>query len=107
MFRFPVTRMVALAAGGRGMIITTAGAIQNPNSYGRARVYGFEGLAAVDVVLGTHLALRFAGEFVQVGFTFDGIGALSNNLDGNTETKDVGGLADRSIGGSATLAVLY
>jgi hypothetical protein len=106
-FRIPLTRMVAFSLGGRGMLITKAGPIQTGSSYGRAKVYGAEGLAAVDVVLGRRFALRFAGEFVQVGFQFTGVGALSNGLDGDTKTKDVGGLADRSIGGSATLAVLY
>jgi hypothetical protein len=44
---------------------------------------------------------------VQVGFSFQGVGQLSNNLDGDPMSKDVGGLADRSIGGAATLAVMY
>ncbi|HEX2691275.1 MAG TPA: hypothetical protein VHN14_31900 [Kofleriaceae bacterium] len=107
MFRLPVTRMVALSLGSRGLLITNAGPIQRLTSYGRAKVYGIQALASVDVVLGNHFALRFAGEFVQIGFQFTGAGALSNNLDGDPTTQDVGGLADRSIGGSATLAILY
>jgi len=107
MFRLPVTKMVALALGGRGMIITDAGPITRATSYGRAKVYGVEAVAAVDVVLGNRFALRFAGEFVQIGFQFTGVGALASGLDGDTTTTDVGGLADRSIGGSATLAVMY
>jgi hypothetical protein len=106
-FRLPVTRMVAFSLGGRGMIITNAGSIQNLTSYGRAKVFGFEGSAAIDIVLGNRFALRFAGEFAQVGFQFLNVGALSNNLDNDPTTPDVGGLADRSIGGSATLAVMY
>jgi len=106
-FRLPVTRMVAFSLGGRGMIITNAGPIQDLTSYGRAKVFGFEGSAAIDIVLGNRFALRFAGEFAQVGFQFLNVGALSNNLDNDPTTPDVGGLADRSIGGSATLAVMY
>jgi hypothetical protein len=106
-FRLPVTKMVAFGVGGRGMIITNAGSIQNANSYGRAKVYGFEANALVDVVLGSRFALRFSGEFAQVGFQFQGVGALSNNLDGDPASQDVGGLADRSFGGAATLAVMY
>ena len=106
-FRLPVTRMVAFSLGGRGMIITNAGPIQNLTSYGRAKVLGFEGSASIDIVLGNRFALRFAGEFAQVGFQFLNVGALSNNLDNDPTTPDVGGLADRSIGGSATLAVIY
>ena len=109
MFRLPVTRMVAFSVGGNGLIITNAGPIAEKESYGRAKVYGAEAIAAVDVILGSHFALRFAGEFVQVGFTFQGGGALSNGLDPGMDltTKEVGGLADRSIGGTATLALLY
>jgi hypothetical protein len=106
-FRLPVTRMVAVSLGGRGMLITSAGSIQTGASYGRAKVYGVDATAAIDVILGSRFALRFAGDFTQVGFEFQGAGQLSNGLDGDLKSKDVGGLADRSIGGSATLAVLY
>jgi hypothetical protein len=105
MFRLPVTRLVAFALGGRAMIITSAGPIQSASSYGRARVYGAEGIAALDVVLGQHLGLRFSGEYSQIGYSFLGSGALTD-LDGN-KMRDVGGLADRTIGGAATLTVLY
>ena len=98
MLRFPVTRMVALAVGGRGLIITDAGAIQRGTSYGRTQLYGAEGTAVLDVVLGQWISLRFSADFVQVGFTFKGGGTLSNG---------VGGLADRSISGSAAMAVRY
>jgi hypothetical protein len=107
MFRFPVTRMVALSAGGRGLIIRNTGSIGSVTSYGLAKVYGMEAIAALDVVLGQRFALRFAGEFVQVGFTFQGAGELSRILDGDRASEDVGGFSDRSIGGSATLAVMY
>jgi hypothetical protein len=109
MFRMPVTRMVAFQIGGRGLVITGAGPIQGPTSYGRARVYGGEAVAAVDVVLGSHLALRFSGEYTQIGYSFMGGGttSLANNLDNDPTSLDVGGLADRSIGGAATLAVIY
>jgi hypothetical protein len=104
-FRLPVTRMVAFALGGRAMVVTKAGPIQTASSYGRARVYGAEGLAALDIVLGQHLGLRFSGEFSQIGFSFLGGGVLADP-DGNGQ-PDVGGLADRSIGGAATLTLLY
>jgi hypothetical protein len=106
-FRLPVTRMVAFALGGKFLLITNAGAIQGQHAYGQAKVYGFQGTAAVDVVLGKHLALQFAGEYTQVGYTFLGGSDLSSGLDGDTAKQEVGGLADRAIGGAATLAVIY
>ena len=108
MFRLPVTRMVQFTLGGRGLIVTDAGPIVKATSYGRAKVYGAEGVAAVDIVLGSHVALRFSGEYVQIGYKFlGGTNTLANTLDGDPMHQDIGGLADRSFGGSGTLAVLY
>ncbi|HEU4728441.1 MAG TPA: hypothetical protein VFT22_11140 [Kofleriaceae bacterium] len=106
-FRLPVTRAIALSLGGRGLLITDAGAIQSQSSYGRAKVYGIDADAALDVLLGSRFAVRFGFEFMQIGYTFQNVGALANNVDGDPMTADVGGLADRAIGGSATLAVVY
>jgi hypothetical protein len=104
-FRLPVTRMVAFALGGHAMVITKAGPILTTPSYGRAQVYGAQAVAALDIVLLQHVGLRFSGEFSQIGFSFRGGGALTDP-DGNGQL-DVGGLADRSIGGAATLTLLY
>jgi hypothetical protein len=42
-----------------------------------------------------------------MGFAFTGTGQMSNNRDGDPMTKDVGGAADRYIGGAITLGVMY
>ena len=73
----------------------------------RAKVFGGSGQAGLDIVLGNRFAIRLVGEFTQVGFAFTGTGMLANGRDRDTATKDVGGASDRSIGGAATLAVLY
>ncbi|HMG22047.1 MAG TPA: hypothetical protein VK607_12040, partial [Kofleriaceae bacterium] len=106
-FRFPVTRMVAFSLGGEFLLVTGAGPIQRATSYGKARVYGGAASAALDIIVTKHIALRFSGEFTQIGYSFLGGGALSNGLDGDMSSADVGGLADRSLGGAATLAVIY
>lgn len=106
-FRFPLARPVALLLAGRGMVITNAGPIQDGTSYGRARVYGATAQAGLDIVLGSRFAIRLVGEFTQVGFAFTGTGELAKNRDQDPDTKDVGGAADRSVGGTASLAVLY
>jgi hypothetical protein len=105
--RIPFIPQLALIFGGRALIITDAGPIQQPTSYGRAKVFGAWAQAGFDIVLGNRFAIRLVGEFQQVGFAFTGTGDLSRNRDMDPDTKDVGGLSDRSIGGSATLAVLY
>ncbi len=105
--RIPLFSALALTAGGRGLIITDAGPIQQPTSYGRAKVYGVYASGGLDIVLGNRFAIRLLAEFQQVGFAFTGTGDMARNRDKDPDTKDVGGAADRSIGGSATLAVLY
>lgn len=106
-FRFPILSALALTASGRGLIITDAGPIQEPTSYGRAKVYGVQASGGLDIVLGNRFAIRLLFEFQQVGFAFTGTGDMARNRDNDPDTKDVGGVADRSVGGSATLAVLY
>ncbi len=106
-FRIPLFSALALTAGGRGLIITDAGPIQQPTSYGRAKVYGVYASGGLDIVLGNRFAIRLLAEFQQVGFAFTGTGDMARNRDLDPATKDVGGASDRSVGGSATLAVLY
>ena len=106
-FRIPIIPQLALTFGGKALIITDAGPIQQPASYGRAKVFGGSGQAGLDIVLGNRFAIRIVGEFIQVGFAFTGTGELANNRDRDPQTKDVGGASDRSYGGAATLAVLY
>ncbi len=105
--RIPFIPQLALTFGGRALIITNAGPIQQPTSYGRAKVFGAWAQAGFDIVLGNRFAIRIVGEFQQVGFAFTGTGDMARNRDMDPDTKDVGGMSDRSIGGSATLAVLY
>jgi hypothetical protein len=104
-FRYPVNHRFAVFASARGMIVTAAGTIQQPTSYGPATAYGIDGNLGLDVVLGKHYAVRLAGELTQVHYSFSG-GALTN-LDGDATTKEVSAMSDRSLGGTLTFGVLY
>ena len=106
-FRIQFGRMVAFIFGGEAYLVTNTGSIQKLNQYGQARVTGASGYGGFDVAIGKRLAVRAVGEFSQVGFEFTGNGEMANNRDGDPTTKDVGGAADRVIGGSLTLGVLY
>ncbi|MEJ7600896.1 MAG: hypothetical protein WKG01_23525 [Kofleriaceae bacterium] len=105
-FRIPFASSFAFIAEGNGMLIRNAGQIQDKTHYGQAKVLGFGGNAGFDITFGNRFGLRLVGELTQVGYSFTGTGEKTNNLDDDPE-KDVGGMADRSIGGSATLGVLY
>ncbi len=105
--RFPVGGRAAIFAGGGGVFVTTTGAIQTAAQYGQAKVTGAEARVGVDISITKRLALKLMGEFTQMGFAFTGTGEMSNNRDGDPATKDVGGAADRYIGGSLLFGVLY
>jgi hypothetical protein len=105
--RFPVISKVALYAGGRGIFVTTTGAIQTAAQYGQAKVTGAEGWFGVDVAVAKRIAVKAVGEFTQMGFAFTGTGQMSNNRDGDPATKDVGGAADRFIGAALMIGVMY
>ena len=106
-FRIPFAPAVALLFGGHAILVTSAGPIQGNMEYGQAKVIGGQGMAGLDIVLGNRFAIRLAAEVAQLGFAFTGTGMMTNNRDGDPTTKDVGGAADRYIGGAATFAVLY
>jgi hypothetical protein len=106
-FRIPIIPQLALTFGGKALIVVDAGPIQRPDSYGRAKVFGGAGQGGLDIVLGNRFAIRLIAEFTQVGFAFTGTGAMANSRDRDPTSKDVGGASDRSVGGAATLAVLY
>jgi hypothetical protein len=106
-FRVPFIRQVALVGFAKGILVRDAGPIQELDSYGRAKITGVESMLGLDIIFARHFGVRVAFEFEQYGFSFVGNGQDTNNRDGDPSSKDIGGMTDRSIGGSATLAVLY
>ena len=105
-FRIPFASSFAMIAEGYGMLVRSAGQIQDNTYYGQAKVLGFGGRGGFDITFANRFALRLVGEYTQIGYSFTGTGERTNNLDDDPE-KDVGGMADKAIGGSATLGVLY
>jgi hypothetical protein len=107
-FRIPLGTKVAFSAGGEGMLVTNAGPIQQANSYGRAKIIGISGGAGLDILISNRVGMRLAGEFTRIGFAFVGIGGdLANNRDNDPTDRDVGGAADQTMGGTATIAIMY
>lgn len=107
-FRIPIGGMLAFVAYGEGMFVSKAGPIQKAESYGKAKIFGFQGEGGLEVIFLDRFALRAMFEFTQIGFDFQGTGGeLANSRDNDPTTPDVGGATDRSLGGVFTLAVLY
>ena len=107
MFRIPLGNTVALLFGGSALLVTGTGDIQQPDQYGQAKVTAGSGMFGLDIVFSNRYALRIAAEAAQMGFAFTGGSQMTNNRDGDPATKDVGGAADRYIGGAFTFGVLY
>jgi hypothetical protein len=105
--RFPVASTVALGVQARGLLVLDAGAIQTKQEYGQATITGVEANGFIDILLGTRFAIKIAGDFALLGYSFTGNGEQSNNRDMDPATKDVGGASDRYIGASVTMAVLF
>jgi hypothetical protein len=106
-FRIPIIKQVALTLGGKALLVTSTGQIQQLYSYGQAKVTAGQGTAGIDIVIANRIGMRITGEFAQYGYKFSGNGELTYNRDLEPGTADVGGAADRYIGGAATLGVLY
>lgn len=106
-FRIPIGGTVALLFGGKALLVTSTGAIQTPQQYGQAKVTAGEASVGLDFVFSNRYAVRIIGEFAQMGFAFTGGAEMTNNRDGEPNSKDVGGAADRYLGGAATFGVLY
>jgi hypothetical protein len=106
-FRIPLGNTVALLFGGSALLVTSTGQIQTPQQYGQAKVTAGSGMFGLDFVFSNRYALRVAAEAAQMGFAFTGGAQMTNNRDGDPASKDVGGAADRYIGGAFTFGVLY
>jgi hypothetical protein len=105
--RVPLGRRVALTAGGRALLLTSAGPIADLTQYGAAHVVGGTGSAGVEVMIGNHVAVRVAAEGTQLDFKFYGNGMLATSRDGDPSTIDVQRAVDRYYGGEATVAIMY
>jgi tetratricopeptide (TPR) repeat protein len=103
----PITTTATIFASVDVPLVYDTGAIQQPESYGKATVYGVEVTSGVYVALARRVGLRVAVEYSRFQLTFDGMGALSNNRDGDPATQDISGAVDRSFGVTATIGVTY
>lgn len=91
----------------RFLLMTNAGEIQTMASYGPGTVTAFEVEAGFEVTITKVFGVRLAGDFVGIGYDFNGKGALSNNRDNDPASIDVGGAAERYIGASLLAAIRY
>lgn len=105
--RMPVGARAAVQAGGRVMMVSSAGSVTDPEGYGGAKVTGLDAAAVVEFKITPSAVVSLAGSFTQIGFAFVGNGEESNNRDLDASTQDVGGASDRYIGVVGTVGYTY
>lgn len=105
-FRVPIGP-VQLFGDARALLITDAGQIQLKSQYGASDISAFDFEAGLEIAISRAVAVKLAGDFVAVGYDFKGTGDLSKNRDTDPTTQDVGGAAERYVGGAVSLAITY
>jgi hypothetical protein len=101
------TPNVALYADVRYLHVLSSGAIADADQYGGGTVRGLAAEAGLEVVLARRIILRAGARYQRIAFTFDGTGAMANNLDGDPSSQDVGGALDEYWSGFATGGYLF
>ncbi|HEX3761538.1 MAG TPA: hypothetical protein VHW23_22730 [Kofleriaceae bacterium] len=105
--RFPVISKLTLGADAKLLLITSTGMIQDPDQYGTASVFGFDGTLGADYLVTPNIFVRAAGRYEFINFTFKGTGVQSNGRDGDPTTQDVSGAKDSYLGGMVTVGYVY
>jgi hypothetical protein len=82
-------------------LVLTSGPIQNPASYGGAKIIAFDIRAGSQIIVADHVAIQIAAEVEQIGLKFTG------QAGSQAATRMVSAATDRSIGVAATIGVTY
>ncbi|HEY5948612.1 MAG TPA: hypothetical protein VIV40_24135, partial [Kofleriaceae bacterium] len=82
-------------------LMLKSGPIQQPASYGSAKILALDLRAGSQIVLADHVALQIAAEFDQIGLSFTG------QAGSKSVTRMVTAATDRTIGLAATIGVTY
>lgn len=105
-FRVPLGP-VAIVGDARVLLMTDAGQIQTNMSYGPGDVSAFAGELGLHVAISRTVGVKLSGDFVSIGYDFTGTGELAKNRDADPTTVDVGGAAERYVGGALTVGIAY
>jgi opacity protein-like surface antigen len=106
--RYPLgTPRLALLADARYMLVLSDGDFSNAANYGTSTVAGIDVDAGLEFRLMPRLPIHAGFRYTRIAYTINGDGDLSNNLDGNPNTQDVGGALDVYLGGYVTAGYIF
>lgn len=100
------TPRFALVAGGGYLLVQDGGDLNAESAYGAGSASGFKVDAGLEFRVLPFLPVRAGFRMSQVKYSFDGTGALSNNLDGDAASVDVSGGTEKVVGGYVSLGYL-
>jgi hypothetical protein len=99
--RIAVTPKIAAFGSLDLPLMLNSGPIQEPASYGSAKILAFDLRGGAQIIVAKHAALQIAAEFMQVGLSFTG------QPGSKASTRMVQSATDRSLGISATIGITY
>jgi hypothetical protein len=103
--RIPIAGPLSALVEGKFLAVLDTGEIQQPTQYGAATVTGFDGDAGLEYRIGQNFLARAGARLVLMGYAFKGTGTLTDRKqDGEV---DVGGAADRYLGGYLTAGYAF
>jgi hypothetical protein len=105
--RFPIGDRAAVHAAGKALLFKAAGAIQRMDSYGGAKITGFDANAGIEVRVARSIFVDVSGTATQIGFVFSGNGEETVNRDLDPTSVDVGGARDRYLGVVGSVGWVY
>jgi len=98
---------LALFIDARYLQILSSGEITETAFYGSGGGLGFDGEVGFEYLFARRGVVRVGGRYQRIALDFDGNGMLSNNLDGNSATQDVGGATDSFVGAYIAAGYLF
>lgn len=98
---------LALFIDARYLQVLSSGEITETAFYGSGGALGFDGEVGFEYIFARRGVVRVGGRYQRIALDFDGNGTLSNNLDGNPATQDVGGATDSFVGAYIAAGYLF
>lgn len=98
---------LALFVDARYLQVLSSGEITETAFYGSGGALGFDGEVGFEYIFARRGVVRVGGRYQRIALDFDGNGTLSNNLDGNPATQDVGGATDSFVGAYIAAGYLF
>jgi|GEM_PF-4446146 len=104
---WPVSRKLAFGISGAFLVVTDAGDMTTPETYGSATITGSDADLNLRYRLTDRITVSVGAMATAIAFDFNNDGELSANRDMDVNTEDVAGALDLYMGGYLTAGYTY